>query len=125
MTTDLCTPWTLHFDRDGTEDFGIVRDAAGNAIAASHLPCTRIGDRTFHTGTFWLPEPGDPTPVRLRQLRLMTAAPKLLRACRQALAAMEEALEAGDAQARTQMEWEGEPMATLRAAIAEATGDEG
>src|SRR4051794_25388594 len=78
MTIDLCTPWTLHFDRDGTEDFGIICDADGNDIAASHLPCTRIGGRTFRTGTFWLPEERDPTPVVLRQLRLMTAAPKPL-----------------------------------------------
>lgn len=119
MTTDLCTPWTLYFDRDGTEDFGIICDATGEDIAASHLPSTRIGDRTFHTGTFWLPEPRDPTPVRLRQLLLMRTAPTLLHACRQALAAMEAALEAQDPQARTQIEWEAEPLRTLRQAIAE------
>lgn len=82
----LCTPWSLHFDRDGTEDFGIICDAEGNSIAASHLPCTRIGDRTFQAGTFWLPEKNDPIPVTLRQLRLMTAAPKLLDALRFLLA---------------------------------------
>ena len=30
MTHELCTPWSLHFDRDGTEDFGIICDAEGN-----------------------------------------------------------------------------------------------
>lgn len=50
----------------------------------------------------------------------MTVAPKLLAACKMALSTMETAMEAEDAQARTQMEWEAEPMATLRAAIAEA-----
>ena len=78
MTDDLCTPWTLHFDRDGTEDFGIICDAEGDDIVASHLPCTRIAERTFRTGTFRLPEKRDPTPAVLRQLRLMTAAPRLL-----------------------------------------------
>ena len=53
-------------------------------------------------------------------MRLMTVAPKLLAACKMALSTMETAMEAEDAQARTQMEWEAEPMATLRAAIAEA-----
>jgi hypothetical protein len=52
--------------------------------------------------------------------RLFTASPKLLSACKLALAAMEAALEAEDPQARTQIEWEAEPLATLRAAIREA-----
>ena len=120
-TNDYAAPWRLHFDRDGTEDFGIVCDAEGRDLAASHVPCTRIGDRTFDTGTFWLPEPGDATPQLLRKLTLMTAAPQLLSACKLALAAMEQALEAEDPQARTQIEWEAEPLATLRAAIELAT----
>ena len=79
--TNLNVPWALHFDRDGTEDFGIICGADGNDIAASHLPSTRIGERTFHTGTFWLPESDDEeTPVLVRQLQLMTAAPKLYQA---------------------------------------------
>ena len=56
--------------------------------------------------------------------RLVAAAPKLLAACKQALAAMEASLEAEDPQARTQIEWEAEPLATLRAVIAEAEGVE-
>jgi hypothetical protein len=80
MNDPLNTPWSLHFDRDGTEDYGIICDADGVDIAASHLPSTRIADRTFQTGTFWRPEPRDPTPVVLRQLQVMTAAPRLLAA---------------------------------------------
>ena len=26
-STSLCTPWSLHFDRDGTEDYGMICDA--------------------------------------------------------------------------------------------------
>jgi hypothetical protein len=52
--------------------------------------------------------------------RVFTASPSLLSACKLALAAMEAALEAHDPQARTQIEWEAEPLATLRAAIREA-----
>ena len=52
--------------------------------------------------------------------RLFTASPKLLSACKLALATMEAALEADDPQACTQMEWEAEPLVTLRAAIKEA-----
>jgi hypothetical protein len=44
----------------------------------------------------------------------------LLAACKAALAAMEAELEADDPQARSQMEWEAEPLAMLREAIAEA-----
>lgn len=122
MTTDLCTPWTLDFDRDGTEDFGIIRDADGLEIAASHLPCTRIAERTFQTGTFWRPERRDPTPLTIRQLRLMTAAPMLLEAARRTVRQFELILEMDDPQALTQMEWEAEPLSSLRTAIAEAEG---
>lgn len=115
---ELNTPWSLHFDRDGTEDFGIICDAEGEMLVASHLPCTRLGEITFQTGTFWLPEARDPTPVRLSQLRLMTAAPALLAACERTLRNLELMLEMDDPQARAQMDWEAEPLATLREAIA-------
>jgi hypothetical protein len=52
--------------------------------------------------------------------RLFVASPKLLSACKLALAAMEAALESDDPQARTHIEWESEPLATVRAAIREA-----
>jgi hypothetical protein len=48
---------------------------------------------------------------------------RVLAACKAALAAIEAALEADDPQARTQIEWEAEPLATLRQVIAEATGN--
>lgn len=111
----LCTPWTLDFDRDGTEDFGTIYDADDRAIVSSQ-----------HCKTCWLPESPDDyleLPDLVYQLRLMTAAPKLLAVCKTALAAMEAALEADDPQARTQIEWEAEPLDTLRKAIAEAEGD--
>lgn len=64
---------------------------------------------------------GGPDPKQQRD-RLHKAAPKLLTACKLALAALEDAMEAEDPQARTQIGWEGEPMATLRTVIAEAEG---
>lgn len=77
-------PWSLHFDRDGTEDFGIICDAEGNDLVASHIPGGKIPprwkDRGFGEGCFWLPEKGDPVPHLVRVMRLMTAAPKLLEA---------------------------------------------
>jgi hypothetical protein len=87
MTQNLLnTPWRLFFDRDGTEDFGIICDAAGNDIAASHLPSTRIGERTFETGTCWLPESDEEEPpVLVRQLQVMTASPQLLAALKSLL----------------------------------------
>lgn len=63
----LCTPWTLHFDRDGCEDFAIICDADGTDLA-----------RSRH---FWLPEGDDPVPATLASMRLMVAAPRLLEAC--------------------------------------------
>jgi hypothetical protein len=110
-TQSLETPWSLHFDRDGTEDFGIICDAGGNDLVASFLPGTRIADKTFETGTFWLPEyDHEPIPVRVRQMRVMTAAPKLLAMLKIAVAT------AGTAKQR----W----VKEAREAIAEATGQE-
>lgn len=65
MTTDITTPWTLHFDRDGTEDVATIRDADGDVLVTSRQ--------------FWLPEGDDPVPPTLAAVRLMTAAPKLLK----------------------------------------------
>src|SRR5438552_9645036 len=104
LSLDLDAPWSLHFDRDGTEDFGTILDADGDAIVSSQ-----------HCKTCWLPESPDDClapPALFYQLQLMTSAPKLLAACKLALAAMESALEADDPQACTQMEWEAEPLAT-------------
>jgi hypothetical protein len=108
-SSSLCTPWSLHFDRDGTEDYGIIRDADGNQIAASHL--TSVQDPFEHGGTFWLPETdGDPMPAIVRKLRLMTAAPKLLDLLKVAVATADQ----------KKHRWVKEAFA----AIAEATGQE-
>ena len=64
--SDLTTPWSLHFDRDGTEDVAIVCDAELNDLA-----------RSRH---FWLPEEHDPIPKTLIAIRMMTAAPDLFEA---------------------------------------------
>src|SRR4051812_24467605 len=64
--TDISTPWTLHFEGDGTEDIAIIRDANGEDLAASR--------------PFWQPEGDDPIPPTLAAMRLMKAAPDLLAA---------------------------------------------
>lgn len=112
--TDIATPWSLHFDRDGTEDYGIICDADGNDLVASHLPqskVARIADRPFGTGCFWLPEnEGDEMPLLARQMQLMTAAPKLLAMLKVAIATADPA----------KHKW----VKEAREAIAEATGQE-
>ena len=70
--TDLNTPWTLHFDGDGTEDIAIICDADGADLA-----------RSRH---FWLPESDDPIPPTLAAMKLMVVAPKLLEALNYLLA---------------------------------------
>jgi hypothetical protein len=62
--TKLCTPWSLHFDRDGTEDFAVVYDSNEDELARSRF--------------FWLPESNDPIPTTLAAMLLMVAAPQLL-----------------------------------------------
>jgi hypothetical protein len=103
---DLNTPWSLHFDRDGTEDVAIICDCNGADLV--------------HSRQFWLPEGDDPTPPTLAAVQLMAVAPKLLITAKATLTALELILEVDDPQACTQIEWEAEPMATLRAVIAEA-----
>jgi len=66
MTTLESTPWSLHFDRDGTEDFGVILDADGEELVRSR--------------EFWLPEKDDPIPPTLAALYVMHAAPRLLEA---------------------------------------------
>ena len=107
---DLGTPWSLHFDRDGTEDYGIICDAEGNDIVASHLPERQEG----YGNVFWLPEKEtDPVPQAVRQMRVMTAAPKLL-----------ESAEAAWRRAANHEKLTLEECNELYAAIAEATGQE-
>ena len=60
----LNAPWSLCFDRDGTEDLAVIYDADGEYLL-----------RSRH---FWLPEQGDPVPATLAAMRLVQAAPELL-----------------------------------------------
>ncbi len=112
MKQELGTPWSLHFDRDGTEDFGIICDAEGNDLVASHLPqskVARIADRPFGAGCFWLPDDDDePMPLLVRQMQVMAAAPKLLEMLKIAIATADP----------TRHKW----VKEAQAAIAEATG---
>jgi hypothetical protein len=68
--TNFHTPWTLAFERDGTEDVAIVFDAEGDEIVRSR--------------GFWLPEGDDPLPPTLAAVRLIKAAPELLAAAERA-----------------------------------------
>ena len=58
---DLNAPWSLRFDRDGTEDVAVILDASGDELL-----------RSRH---FWLPERDDPIPATLAAMRLIHAAP--------------------------------------------------
>jgi hypothetical protein len=103
---DLNAPWSLRFYRDGTEDVAVISDSNGHDLATSRH--------------FWLPEGDDPVPPTLAAMQLMAVAPKLLMAAKATLTAFELILEVDDPAACTQIEWEAEPLATLRAVIAEA-----
>lgn len=108
---DLRSPWSLNFDRDGTEDVAIILDANGEELV-----------RSRH---FWRPKSGEPVPPTLMALRAMTAAPKLLEALRCAHADLEgarQALEQGDYHAH---DWKAHQLSIDEAseAIAAATDD--
>jgi hypothetical protein len=98
-------PWSLHLDRDGTEDIAIICDADGEDLARSR--------------DFWLPEGDGPVPPALAAMQLMVAAPKLLEALDYLLTQTVDmdlkygiTLSEGEVDART----------TALSAIAEATG---
>jgi len=59
-------PWSLHFDRDGTEDVAVICDGDGNDLLTSRH--------------FWLLEKDDPVPPTLAFVRVAAVAPKLLNA---------------------------------------------
>jgi hypothetical protein len=100
--TTLNAPWTLHFDRDGTEDVAVISDADGDELV-----------RSRH---FWLPAGDDPMPGTLAAVRVMLAAPKLLAALATALAFLEDHAEfSHDANELAACE-------QARRAVAEATG---
>jgi hypothetical protein len=99
---DLTIPWTLHFDREGTEDVAVICDPHGEDLVKSRH--------------FWLPEGDDPVPRTLAAMQLMVTAPKLLKT----LLGVEPSL--------TRFEWGHRQdeidslLIQVRAAIAEATG---
>jgi hypothetical protein len=98
------TPWSLHLDRDGTEDFLIVCDAEGNDILRSEF--------------FWQPVDDDePLPVIMAALWLMFKAPKLL----VALKALAEHAD-HDCPAQSRSCHFIEALEQANAVIAEATG---
>jgi hypothetical protein len=96
--------WSLHFDRDGTEDIAVIRDADGVDLVISRH--------------FWLPEPGDPVPATLAAIWQMIAAPKLLRALDYLL---EQTVDMDLKYGITLSEGERDARAVALAAFAEAT----
>ena len=100
-TIDHFMPLSLGFERDGTEDIAVIRDAI-------------VRSRSFR-----LPEGDEPIPPTLAVVRVMAAAPKLLEALHALLAETVDmdlkygiALSEGEAEAR----------AMALTAIAEANG---
>ena len=63
----LDAPWTLRFERNGTEDFAIISESDGADL--------------LYSRDFWLPEPRDAVPGTLTAMRVIVAAPQLLAAC--------------------------------------------
>jgi hypothetical protein len=106
---DLSAPWSLHFDRDGTEDVAIICDSNGEELVSSRH--------------FWLPEGDDPTPPTLAAMRLMVVAPRLLEAAKATLTAFELILEMDGYESFTRADGEVDPLASLRAAIIETEDD--
>ena len=109
--TILNAPWSLHLDRDGSEDVAIICDSNGEELVRSR--------------GLWLPEGSDPIPPTLAAMQLMIAAPKLLEAAKATLTAFELILEVNGSAEFTQAELESEPLSTLRgAAIVDAESGE-
>jgi hypothetical protein len=105
-------PWSLHFDRDGTEDVAVICDANGEDLL-----------RSRH---FWLPEADDPVPMTLAAMRLVAAAPALLAACqgiidyaeREAIG-LDSEKDRPESQAEAKRAWKA--VEAARAAIVKAT----
>ena len=98
---DLNAPWSLRFERDGTEDVAVISDADGEEIL-----------RSRH---FWMPEAGDPVPLPLAAMRLIVAAPELLAE----LAGISDAW--SDEGGSEVMDYLERRLYTIRQTIAEAT----
>lgn len=76
---ELDAPWSLHFERDGTEDLAVIYDGYGDLLVMSR--------------PFWLPEGKDPTPATLASVQVMAVAPQLLVACQLAYAEFERTVD--------------------------------
>jgi hypothetical protein len=100
----LDTPWSLHFDRDGTEDIAIILDSDEMVLVTSRH--------------FWLPEGDDPVPATLAAMWRMVAAPKLLHALKYLL---EQTVDMDLKYGITLSEGELEAKTIALAAVTEAT----
>lgn len=88
----------------------------GDELVASHLPNTRIAERTHASGTFWLPEEdSDTIPSRVRQMQVMAAAPKLL-------AALKTVVDMENDRDEESRNFDEERLQYFASLIAEATG---
>jgi hypothetical protein len=103
--TNIKAPWSLHFDRNGTEDIAVICDADGDDLARSR--------------DFWLPEGDDPVPTTLAAMRVMVVAPKLLEALDYLLT---QTVDMDLKYGVTLSEGEEDARAKALSAIAEATG---
>jgi hypothetical protein len=72
---DFDAPWSLRFERDGTEDIAVI--------------CDGDADELVRSRHFWLPNADDPEPPTLAAMRLIHAAPALLTACQMVVARWE------------------------------------
>jgi hypothetical protein len=64
---DLNSPWSLRFERDGTEAIAVISDANDEELLRSR--------------DFWLPERDDPVPPTLAAMQLIVSAPALFSGC--------------------------------------------
>jgi hypothetical protein len=77
LMSPLNAPWSIRFERDGTEDVAVICDADGVELV-----------RSRH---FWLAAPDDQEPATLASMRLIQAAPALLEGLRLAQDALNTA----------------------------------
>lgn len=84
MSNIFHLPWSLRFDRNGTDDIADICQGRGTCILAT-------------SRGFWRPEyKGDKVPGTMASMRLMATAPKLLQALHILLAQTANANASGD-----------------------------
>ena len=117
MTTleNLNAPWSIIFDRDGTEDIAVLLDANGEEVARSR--------------PFWLPQENDPIPATLAAMRLMRSAPALLAALQEIIVyaenealSLESLKDSPEAETEAERAWKA--VADAEAALKGAFDDE-